>query len=170
MANRNGACETEGCGRPILARRLCTAHYGRWRSSRTDAPRCSVDSCDRAAITKGLCNAHYMRSLKGSVGVDTPIAPKKQPQGGYLNRFGYLCKYVDGKRVRAHRMVMEEHLGRPLRPWENVHHKNGIRDDNRIENLELWVNPQPTGSRPEDLVAWVIENYPDEVRQRLGGK
>lgn len=52
---------------------------------------------------------------------------------------------------------MEQHLGRSLLPGETVHHKNGVRGNNRIENLELWVSWQPSGQRPEDLLEWADE-------------
>lgn len=66
-----------------------------------------------------------------------------------------------------HRQVMEESIGRPLKPFETVHHKNGRRLDNSLGNLELWVKPQPAGQRVEDLLEWVIQHYRDELAARL---
>lgn len=76
---------------------------------------------------------------------------------GTRNRHGYLTFWTGKAEVLLHRIVMEEHLGRPLRDTETVHHLNGIRDDNRIGNLELWDQAQPHGQRVPDKIAWCVE-------------
>jgi HNH endonuclease len=132
---------------------------------------CSVEGCANGAAQRrdGMpyCSMHYWRLWKhGELG---PTERINQVRGG-LDPNGYVRLWIDGRMKFEHRHVMERALGRPLRPYENVHHINGIRHDNRPENLEVWVTRQPQGQRPEDLAAWVVEQYPELVQQAQTGQ
>lgn len=81
----------------------------------------------------------------------------RKDKNGYI-----ISQNKDKKTIWQHRYVLESYLGRKLFTHENVHHKNGIRDDNRLENLELWSKSQPAGQRVEDKLEWCrwfIEQY-----------
>ena len=127
---------------------------------------CSEDGCSNPIQARGRCTMHYARvAVLGHESAGPAGRLKARSGEGSLER-GYRVVTVDGRRYLEHRYVMEEHLGRYLWPWESVHHKNGLRADNRLENLELWVKPQLAGQRIEDLATFIAEHYPAELEKR----
>ena len=109
---------------------------------------------------------HYGRVYR--TGDPGPAGPLKNKHGqGHIDKAGYHQIVVDGRRMQTHRFIMEQMLGRRLEPFENVHHINGIKNDNRPENLELWVKPQPAGQRVRDLVDFIVANYESDVLESL---
>ena len=125
--------------------------------------KCKVPDCGRSiySTSSKLCLEHYLdrkeerpfRNLGEKRRYGCPIGAKRKDGNGYVE-----IKVDENSRwMLEHRYVMECKLGRVLDSYENVHHENGIRDDNREENLELWSEMQPPGQRVSDKVQFAVE-------------
>lgn len=84
--------------------------------------------------------------------------------GGTKTPEGYILLAVDGDRLFAHRAIMEKHIGRKLKSTEIVHHLNGIRDDNRIENLVI-TDPH---SHPRKSFIQQLQERIRELESQMG--
>lgn len=180
-------CSVAGCKRGRYVHGLCAMHASRVRNTGELGPvlslgelnrgKCQVIGCTNAARSRQLCQTHYNRLRKyGSPrGVsERTITAIRGRVDGKVDYHGYRIVYCPGHPSATlrnglwafeHRKVMADYLGRPLRENENIHHVNGRKADNRIQNLELWVSSQPSGQRVQDLVEWSREieaQYGDE--------
>ena len=138
-----GACEW--CGEPFQGRRS-QRFCGRSCSTRANQAEGKLHR--PAPQFKGGRRKH----VNGYYRVWVPPGTPGRPKNGYM---------------LEHRFVMTVHLGREILPPEDVHHVNGDKADNRIENLELWSTSQPSGQRVADKIAWCVEFLNQEAPHLL---
>ncbi len=168
-------CSVNNCSEDMYALNYCVKHYTRFKKygdpkgKKPKQTKCAVDKCLSKHYAKGFCTKHYARyRIHG----DANVLKKGEQGKGYINGQGYKvvavpdwlkkCFSKSTGHMPEHRLVMSEHLGRPLTKEETVHHKNGNKLDNRLENLELWASRHPRGQRVEDLLDFadeIIELY-----------
>jgi hypothetical protein len=112
---------------------------------------------------------HHKRAFIDSVASKFELLRMFGLTDGHYKQKGYIIRSIRGTgiKIQEHRAVMMQDLGRDLIKDENVHHINGVRTDNRLENLELWNKTQPSGQRVVDKVEWATELLAFYAPERL---
>lgn len=168
------SCLEPGCNGIYYCKGMCRIHYRESYIPRRPKKQCKMPDCQKMGNQRGYCPMHYRRfRLYGdpNIIVRVPTGKPFKTNEGYLTI--YQPNHPNAQKngmLPEHVIVMGNILGRALSRGETVHHKNGIRHDNRPENLELWTTNHPAGQRVTDLVAWakeVIAVYGEEVEQCL---
>jgi len=104
------------------------------------------------------CGCLAKDSARARKGKNHPSYKGRSNKEGYIQLLDHNHPNANKRgRVLEHTAVMAKYLGRPIMPNETIHHKNGIRDDNRLENLELWNGKHTPGVRMVDMVEFCID-------------
>ncbi len=107
---------------------------------------------DKMGVSQG-----FHSSQKSRIFCSRHCAYEAQRSDWHVDKNGYRYCTSNGKGIYEHRIVMERKIGRELLAHETVHHKNGDRSDNKIDNLELWSSRQPGGQRMADKIEHAID-------------
>lgn len=136
---------------------------------------CTYPECGNKFVAKGFCSGHWRQQRHGeTLRPLRPITrsgewgPWRSDGNGYICRSRRSLESGKHEMQMQHRFILFSHLERDPLPGEEVHHVNGIRDDNRLENLELWSTSQPAGQRVGDKLSWAksfLEAYGFEVKR-----